>query len=314
MIPPGLADQNCFAGVSSEPTVELNGLFSPDFRPAERVRVDVRQAPPAGLFGTNPTLFEVKDARLLQRLSQSTAAFFEFHGFVLLLHRTVVQDWERATHLSEGSELTQLYYGEIELLIHQHLFPGKRVEILQWGPPVRRGRDTPNPEYINAVHSDYGVTSEDFEVNVEAYADGELAHRWRRTYERDEVEAFLQIDFWRPTAMTEPLRHMPLAFCDPTSVEIADLVPVEMMGVAPSERAARHVGLRYNPTQRWYYYPRMRTDEVLAFKLFECWKEDPEPGRFRSIFHTAFAEPDAPADAELRQSCEHRVGVFVLRE
>jgi hypothetical protein len=52
---------------------------------------------------------------------------------------------------------------------------------------------------------------------------------------------------------------------------------------------------------------------VLAFKLFECRKDDPEPTRFRSVLHTAFADPDTPAGAEERQSCEHRVGITVLR-
>ena len=63
-----------------------------------------------------------------------------------------------------------------------------------------------------------------------------------------------------------------------------------------------HVALRYSPRHRWYYYPRMGTDEVLAFKLFECRKDDPEPTRFRSVLHTAFADPDTPAGAEERQS------------
>jgi hypothetical protein len=58
----------------------------------------------------------------------------------------------------------------------------------------------------------------------------------------------------------------------------------------------------------------MRADEVLAFKLFECRKDDPGPSHFRSVFHTAFEDPDAPSDAEERQSCEHRVGVVILRD
>jgi hypothetical protein len=48
--------------------------------------------------------------------------------------------------------------------------------------------------------------------------------------------------------------------------------------------------------------------------LFECRKDDPEPTRFRSVLHTAFADPDTPAGAEERQSCEHRVGLTVLHD
>ena len=99
------------------------------------------------------------------------------------------------------------------------------------------------------------------------------------------------IDFWRPTNMAGPLMHMPLALCDASSVEITDLVPTAMTGIAPSGLPTHHVALRYSPRHRWYYYPRMGTDEVLAFKLFECRKDDPEPARFRSVLHTAFADP-----------------------
>jgi hypothetical protein len=158
------------------------------------------------------------------------------------------------------------------------------------------------------------VTPEDFEVSVEAYATPEAAKGWRQGFERDEVEAFMMIDLWRPTNMSGPLLHMPLALCDPQSVDMADVIPTAMRGIAPSGLPTNHVALRYNPRQRWYYYPAMRADEVLAFKLFECRKDDPEPTRFRSVFHTAFVDPDVPADAEERQSCEHRVGVVILRD
>ena len=114
--------------------------------------------------------------------------------------------------------------------------------------------------------------------------------------------------------MRGPLLHMPLALCDPSTVDLDDLVPTAITGIAPSGLPTHHVSLRYNPRQRWYYYPRMGLDEVLAFKLFECRKDESEPSRFRSVFHTAFADPDAPADAEERQSCEHRVGVLMLRD
>jgi hypothetical protein len=58
----------------------------------------------------------------------------------------------------------------------------------------------------------------------------------------------------------------------------------------------------------------MGIDEVLAFKLFDCRKSDSGPNRFRSVFHSAFADPKAPCNAEERQSCEHRVGVLILRD
>lgn len=295
-------------------SVQLNGLFPPEFKPAERLRIDVGKGPPPGLQMPRFGPFRIEDARSLQAGAYSEAAFFGEHCFVLLSHETAVRDWEPGPASSENSDVVRVYYPEIEQLIRQRLLPHDRVEVHQWSPPLRRGRDTSTPEYASAVHSDYGLTPDDFQVSVEAYADRRAAEAWRRSYEREAVEAFMIIDFWRPTNMTGPLLHMPLALCDPATVEIDDLVPTSMTGIAPSGRPTHHVSLRYNPGQRWYYYPQMRTDEVLAFKLFECRKDDPEPTRFCSVFHTAFVDPDSPPDAEERQSCEHRVGVVILRD
>jgi hypothetical protein len=57
----------------------------------------------------------------------------------------------------------------------------------------------------------------------------------------------------------------------------------------------------------------MTGDDLLAFKLCEFWKDDMDAPP-QNVFHTAFEHPDTPADAEHRQSCEHRVGVLILRD
>ena len=293
---------------------DLRGLFPSDFTPQARIQIDLRKGPPAGFKMPDFGPFQIDDARPLQAEAASEAAFFDAHGFVLLPHETEVRDWDVDPARSADSEVVRLYYPEIEKLVRERLYPGKSIDVHQWSPPLRRGRDTLTPQYANGVHSDYGVTPEDFEVSVEAFAQRQAAEGWRRGYERAEVEAFAMIDFWRPTNMRGALMHMPLALCDPSSVDVADLIPTAMTGIAPSGLPTNHVALRYNPSQRWYYYPRMGVDEVLVFKLFECRKDDPAPSRLRSVFHTAFADPDAPEDAEGRQSCEHRVGITIFRD
>ena len=70
--------------------------------------------------------------------------------------------------------------------------------------------------------------------------------------------------------------------------------------------------MRYNPEQRWYYYPAMTTGEVLAIKNFQCWKD--EPPTLRTCFHSSFDEPDPPGQASERQSCEYRIGVYFLND
>ncbi|HJP69668.1 MAG TPA: CmcJ/NvfI family oxidoreductase, partial [Sphingomicrobium sp.] len=191
------------------------------------------------------------------------------------------------------------------------LFPGKRVEIQQGPHILRRGRDTPTPDYADGVHSDGGLDLDDYLHNIAAFASPEAARWWRSLYERPSVSGLVWIDFWRTTNMNGPLQHMPLALCDPTSVEPADLVPVAMTGIAPQARQSRHLCLRFDAQQRWYYYPHMTTDELLAFKLAEFWKESTP---VRNCFHSAFPHPDTPTNAEKRQSCEHRVAVLVLAD
>jgi hypothetical protein len=88
---------------------------------------------------------------------------------------------------------------------------------------------------------------------------------------------------------------------------------MDFIGIAPDGQTTHHLALRYNPAQRWYFYPEMTGDEVLAFKLCEFWKDEPD-ARPQNCFHTAFVDPATPADAEERQSCEHRVGVLILKE
>ena len=179
-------------------TAELRGLFPPEFKPERRIQIDVRKGPPAGFKMPSFAPFHIEDGRPLQALSASAGEFFDRHGFVLLSHKTAVRNWEPDPASVEESEVVRIYYPEIERLIREQLYPGRRLEVHQWSPPLRRGRGTPTPQYANGVHSDYGLTPEDFEVSVEAYADRHAAEVWRRGYERDEVEAFVVVDFWRP--------------------------------------------------------------------------------------------------------------------
>ena len=81
-------------------------------------------------------------------------------------------------------------------------------------------------------------------------------------------------------------------------------------GIAPNNAVTHHVGLRFNPGQRWYFYPRMTADEVLVFKIFQLTRHE-EPQMYRACFHSAVADPGTPPDAQPRQSCEHRVGVML---
>jgi len=281
--------------------VALNGFYPPDHVARERIAFPVGGPPPDVTMP--PRTVEIGDARALQAESGlSEAEFFAAHGFVLLPHATAVRDWDADA---------LVYLPEIETLIRERLLPGRRVEIEQFPNILRRGRDTAVPFYAEGVHSDGGIGPDDYAHNIGAFSNEQFGAWWRERYDREDVAGVIWIDFWRVTNMAGPLAHMPLALCDTSSIEPADLVPIANTGIAPEGRESRHLGLRFNEGQRWYSYPGMTVDELLAFKLSEFWKD---PDGQRNCFHSAFRDPGAPADAQHRQSCEHRVGVVVLRD
>ena len=281
----------------------LNGFLPADFDPALMPLIDLanppaRPAPPD--FGP----VDIRNGRPSEDEGLSEAERFARDGFVILPHATRVRDWD--------ADVEAIYLPEIDTIIRDRLYPGVRVEVQQSPKILRRGRDMSNP-YAGGVHSDGPLTSAHYADNVAAFAGPQAEHWWKAQYDRPDVRGFVQVDFWRPTNMSEPLRHMPLALCRPSSLDAADIVPTEMIGIAPDRAKSRHLVLRFNRAQEWFYFPEMTTDEVLAFKLGEFWKDD-ESAAPQNVFHTAFELPDTPADAEHRQSCEHRVGVLILRD
>ena len=71
-------------------------------------------------------------------------------------------------------------------------------------------------------------------------------------------------------------------------------------------RVGQTYAVNYNPAHRWYWFPRMRRDEALVFKVFDSEKD----GRARFTPHTSFDDPGTPPGAPPRQSIEARALVF----
>ena len=283
--------------------VRLNGFLPPDYEGSAAPLIDVTAPPAAEYVRTYPPL-EIGDGRSLQASAATEAQFFAGHGFVLLPHTTAVRDWDR--------DVGPIYMAEVEAIIRERLLPHHHIEVQQFPRLTRRGRGTSTPYYAQGVHSDGPLTADAYALNVRAFASETAEGWWRKSYARKEVAGFMSIDFWRTTNMSEPLRHMPLALCEPNSIKRTDILPSPMLGIAPEGRTTHHLGLKFDPGQKWYFYPEVTGDELIAFKLNEFWKDDPEAVP-QNVFHSAFADPGAPVDAEQRQSCEHRVGVVILR-
>lgn len=286
---------------------QLNGQFPPGFHSAERINLSELMRNKKGAKPPSNPPTRIRNGRDLQDGSRSEADFLAEHGFALLDAPTRVTDWGNAEQVAE------LYMPEVEALIRERLYPGRKLIIRQPPNVMRRGEGTNVPQYGLGVHSDHGTSADDFQRNVEAFTNAEIGAQWRAWFERDEVEGFVSLDFWRTTGMAGPLKHMPLALCDASSIDASDIIPTALEGIAPGGALTHHVSLAHNGGQRWYYYPDMEAHEVLVFKLFQLMRnKDGQP--YRACFHSAFEDPTAPADAQPRQSCEHRVSVMLLKD
>ena len=121
--------------------------------------------------------------------------------------------------------------------------------------------------------------------------------------EADELlkRRFAIIQVWR--AINQPIESNPLAVAEAKSVRFEDYLLAERRY---PNRVGQTYRLLYNPAHRWYYFPRMRRDEALVFKVYDSMKD----GRARFTPHTSFEDPTTRAGAPARQSIEARALVF----
>ena len=71
-------------------------------------------------------------------------------------------------------------------------------------------------------------------------------------------------------------------------------------------RVGQTYAITYDPAHKWFWFPRMRREEALVFKVFDSLKD----GRARWTAHTAFADPTSPPHARPRESIEIRTLAF----
>ena len=118
---------------------------------------------------------------------------------------------------------------------------------------------------------------------------------------RCSTRRFAIIQVWR--AINQPIQSNPLAIADARSVAPEDLLIAERRY---PHRIGQTYRLKYNPAHRWFYFPQMRRDEALVFKVYDSEKD----GRARFTPHTSFDDPSTPPGAPPRQSIEARALAF----
>jgi hypothetical protein len=211
----------------------------------------------------------------------------ERDGFHFVRHDTKVIDF------FNEAEIRGVYFTEMEALIKQEI---GATRVVVFDHTLRTSDDADREsrkirEAVQRVHNDYTEWS------------GPQRLREILPDEADELlkRRFAIVQVWRPIRL--PVESFPLAICEASSVKFSDFVISERRY---PNRVGQTYSVKYNPNHKWYWFPRMRRDEALVFKVYDSLKD----GRARWTAHTAFDDPTAPPNARPRESIEIRTLAF----
>jgi hypothetical protein len=230
-------------------------------------------------------------------------------GFELIHHASALDDWRDDTaiervHYAEMSALARTLTGCDHALVSGHIKrdPEQAAKHTDLGP-------------IEFVHSDfaasYGNNIVDFYRNATDQAQRALARAGIDAGVVARARRTAIVQFWRnigPVVMDRPL-----AFCDARTVAATDLrtLPVhnyaggggffETLAVVAPRSASAH---------RWYVFPAMQCDEVVAFRTYDS--ERAANGEAFWTPHSAFSDPTVPAGTANRRSIELRATCLFL--
>lgn len=216
----------------------------------------------------------IRDARAFAEPPQ-----LDREGFALVPHMSGVRDFENEAEVlgkgrEEAADLVAASTGATHVFVFDHT----------------RRRRTPDAERqpSTRVHVDY--TENSGPQRLKDFFGAGAVHAKRYAF----------VNVWRP--IKQPALDWPLALCDARTAAPEDLIATDI--IYPDRRGEIY-GLRYNPAQRWSYFPNMGLDEAL---LIKCYDSRADVARFAP--HTAFADPATPSYAPPRQSIEFRTIAF----
>jgi hypothetical protein len=208
-------------------------------------------------------------------------------GFAFRHHTTAL------AHFDDDETIRRLYYPEVAQLVKDATGASDvfifdhTVRIEDDGKRDSKSVRAP----VQVVHNDYTEKSGPIRIRellpqetAEAYLGGRFA----------------QVNVWRPIGA--PVQTTPLAVADAQSFAPEDFVPTDLVY---GDRTGEIYQFRHNPNHRWFYFPKMTRDEALFLKGYDS----KNGGTARFTAHTAFANPEAPADAPPRESIEVRTFV-----
>ena len=210
------------------------------------------------------------------------------HGFVFTDHATAMTDFTNA------GERKRVYDREVEELIKQH---SGASEVLVFDHTIRIGDEQAQKAIgarppVKGVHNDYTENSGPRRLR-DIVGDAEAERRFQKRW------AIIQV--WRPIRGTVMID--PLGICDGRTIPQQGFILLQRRY---RDRTAEVYHIAHNPEHVWFYFPQMERDEALVFKVFDT--DASLPTRFTA--HTAFDDPNTPADAPPRESIETRTFAF----
>ena len=238
-----------------------------------------------------PRMVAIRNARpLAEGLS------LDIEGFAFAEQVTKVADF------NDDAQLASVYTPEIEKLVARIAGASEAVVF----DHTRRSTDPSHREKygsrdpVPAPHSDYD----------DASARQRMRDKFGDAADERLRGRFAIVNVWR--SMSGPIEQWPLTICDSRTIDDDFLISTRReapIRPEPSFEYARPSATRhaaYDPNHRWYYFPHMTRDEVLLFKNYDTLTD----GTARFALHSAFEDPDTPADPAQRETIETRAFVF----
>jgi hypothetical protein len=212
----------------------------------------------------------------------------DVHGFVFADDETKVKDF------TDEAERDRVYDPEVQALVRRH---SGASEVIVFDHTLRVSDEAGQKAVgarptVKGVHNDYTERSAPRrlrEIVGDAEAERRLAKRW----------AIIQV--WRPIRGTVLID--PLGICDGRSIPRKGFILVERRY---RYRTGEVYHIAHDPAHEWFYFPKMTRNEALVFKVYDS--DESQPSRFTA--HSAFDDPDTPANAPARESIETRTFAF----
>jgi len=249
------------------------------------IKYPERAARGGRIWGNKDYNFKLEDHRMRIRNARLADPSFQCQGFALL---------ERSTDIDFANKdsIENRWHPEVQRLVRQ--LTGAR-EVFPFLGILRGGEREEAGGPALMAHVDF--TADTLRTWVTRLG-GAVATKLSRG-------RLVNVNVWTPV---RPVENMPLAVCDASSIEPDDLLEV---GFGKPETQhndefaagfdSRGFVLAYNPAHRWFYYPNMHPNEVIAMRL--C---DTGDANGHMTAHTAFVDPTSAPGSPKRMSYEIR--------